>query len=78
MAKKKGKSNGNSDTAERPDAVEVQTAEEATTNTEKSEPQQGQDTPVEEMDVDDLRAELSLARSGQRRLLQASVAPCCT
>jgi hypothetical protein len=78
MAKKKGKSNGNSDTAERSDAVEVLTAEEATTTTEKSELQQVQDTPVEDMDVDDLRAELKLARAGQWRLLQTSVARCCT
>jgi hypothetical protein len=78
MAKKKGKSNGNSDTAERSDAVEMQTAEEATTTTDKSEPQQVQDTPVEDLDVDDLRAELRLARAGRWRLLQTSAAPCCT
>ncbi|WIA09246.1 hypothetical protein OEZ85_008654 [Tetradesmus obliquus] len=68
MAKKKGKSSGNSDTAERSDAVEVQTVEEPTTTTDKSEPQQLQDTPVEDMDVDDLRAELSLARAEIARL----------
>jgi hypothetical protein len=70
MAKKKGKSNGNSDTAERSDAAEVQTVEEPTTTTEKSEPQQLQDTPVEDMDVEDLRAELSLARAGWRKPLE--------
>ncbi|KAF6262561.1 hypothetical protein COO60DRAFT_615260 [Scenedesmus sp. NREL 46B-D3] len=63
MAKKKGKNNGTSDTAERPDAVEEQTAEEPTTTIEKSEPQEVKDTPIEDMDVEDLRAELSLARA---------------
>jgi hypothetical protein len=81
MAKKKGKSNGNSDTAERSDAVEVRAVEEpTTTTTEKGDPQQLQETPVEDMDVEDLRAELRSARAGRRRPVQASASSllmCC-
>lgn len=67
MAKKKGK-NGNQD-AEKADAPEDHQPCVAAEGSEQgAEPVQQHDTPVEDMSVDDLRAELSSARAEIARL----------